>query len=188
MPDDQEAEAMPNLAEQLKHGAGQAWESLSEGWRELGARASGALTRFWSGADTDLAAQPGASPGKTRPDPSHDERWPPPARWSFMAVDVYAAAEQLTVRIEAPGMKRDDFRIEMPSPEVLSVSGTKRYDREFDHGNYRLVQCAYGSFRRDIHLPTAVDVDKARANYEDGVLRIELPKRDGRGRRIELRG
>ena len=38
---------MTKLAEQLKQGADQAWESLSEGWRELSARASGALTRFW---------------------------------------------------------------------------------------------------------------------------------------------
>ncbi len=37
---------MPKLAEQLKQGADQAWGSLSEGWRELSARASGALTRF----------------------------------------------------------------------------------------------------------------------------------------------
>ncbi len=38
---------MTKLAEQLKQGADQAWESLSEGWRELSSRASGAMTRFW---------------------------------------------------------------------------------------------------------------------------------------------
>lgn len=105
-----------------------------------------------------------------------------------MAADVYAAVDRLIVRIEAPGKAREDFRIEMSSPEMLSVSGHKRYDREFEGDSYRLVQCAYGTFRRDIHLPAPVEVDRSKATYEAGVPRIELPKREiARHRRVEVR-
>lgn len=176
---------MTKLAEQLKHGAGQAWESLAEGWRELGARASSALTRFWPGAEGPPPANAGGEP--TAWDRVDDHR-SSPARWSFMAVDVYASHDRLLVRIEAPGMAREDFRIEMSSPELLSVSGHKRFERAYATSSHALVQSAYGSFRRDIPLPVPVDVERAKASYEAGVLRIDLPRRDlTPSRRIEVR-
>jgi HSP20 family protein len=176
---------MTKVAEQLKHGAGQAWESLTEGWRELGARASGALTRFWNDADDAPSTKAeGAAPGRAG-GPDH---WLPPTRWSFMAVDVYGAHDKLVVRIEAPGMAQADFQIEMNSPEMLSVLGRKRYAPERASSSYALVQCAYGTFRRDIQLPVPVDVERAKATYEAGVLRIELPRREPASqRRIEVR-
>ncbi|MFG6415827.1 Hsp20/alpha crystallin family protein [Roseateles sp. DC23W] len=176
---------MTNLAEQLKHGAGQAWESLSEGWRELGARASGALTRFWPGGDDPPLAN---ASGETPAAQAHEDRWLPPSRWAFMAVDVFVSTDRLLVRIEAPGMDQDDFQIEMSSPELLSVLGRKRHDKEHASSVYALVQCAYGTFRRDIRLPVPVDVERAKATYEAGVLRIELSRPDARpSRRIEVR-
>lgn len=176
---------MTKLAEQLKLGAGQAWESLAEGWRELGARASGALTRFWPGAGD---APPANADAPAAASDRVDERWPAPARWSFMAADVYASNDKVLVRIEAPGMVREDFRIEMSSPELLSVAGHKRFEREYAGSGYALVQSAFGSFRRDIRLPVPVEVDRAKATYEAGVLRIELPRRDiAPSRRIEVR-
>lgn len=176
---------MTHLAEQLKHGAGQAWESLTEGWRELGSRAGNALTRFWNdGGDAQPANAEGGRPNVV----GGSDRWLPPARWAFMAVDVYGTHDKLVVRIEAPGMAREDFQIEMSSPEMLSVLGRKRYDREHADSSYALVQCAYGTFRRDIQLPVPVDVERAQASYEAGVLRIELPRRElASPRRIEVR-
>lgn len=175
---------MTKLAEQLKHGAGQAWGSLAEGWRELGARASGALTRFWaddvkpSTAGTDKPASSSAG-----------DLGLPPSRWAFLAVDVYGAHDKLVVRIEAPGMTREDFQIEMSDPEMLSVLGRKRYDPERANCSYALQQCAYGTFRRDIELPVPVNVERAKATYEAGVLRIELPRQQlASHRRIEVRG
>ncbi|MBI3347350.1 MAG: Hsp20/alpha crystallin family protein [Burkholderiales bacterium] len=176
---------MTKLAEQLKHGAGQAWESLAEGWRELGARASGALTRFWPGVDGPPSANAGSDP--TAWDDAGDHR-PSSARWSFMAVDVYASRDRVLVRIEAPGMTREDFRIEMSSPELLSIAGHKRFERAYATSSYALVQSAYGSFRRDIQLPVPVDVERAKASYEAGVLRVDLPRREPTpNRRIEVR-
>jgi HSP20 family protein len=56
------------------------------------------------------------------------------------------------------------------------VSGEKRFEREDSAGRYRVLQCAYGSFRRVVALPAPVLADKAKASYKNGVLRVELPK------------
>lgn len=166
---------MTKLAEQIKLGADQAWESLSEGWRELSTRASGALTRFWPAPQrtTDSTAEPPrAGPRMT---------W-----WAFLAADVFESPDKVIVRIEAPGMQREDFNVAL-NGNVLSVSGEKRIDRDITEGHWRVVQSAYGNFRRDVPLPTRVQVDKTKASYRDGVLRIELPKSDeARPRRIAI--
>ncbi|QDL37846.1 Hsp20/alpha crystallin family protein [Rhodoferax sediminis] len=168
---------MTKLAEQLKQGADQAWESLSEGWRELSARASGALTRFWpTSADPLPTSQPTAPEGFM----------PRQTGWAFMAADVFDDADKVIVRIEAPGMRREDIHVEL-NGDMLTVWGEKRIDREATEGRWRAVQCAYGSFRRDVALPVSVKADKTQASYRDGVLRIQLPKSDAaRARRIEV--
>lgn len=171
---------MTKLAEQFKQGADQAWESLAEGWRELSARASGALTRFWP-------AQP--APDNATPPIVADVRDHSPASfggWAFMAADVFDDDDTVIVRIEAPGLRREDFNIELHG-DTLSVWGEKRSDREIRQGRYSVVQCAYGSFRREVVLPAAVQADKTKAHYRDGVLCIELPKTDAaRTRRITV--
>ncbi len=164
---------MTKLAEQLKQGADQAWESLSEGWRAISSRASGALTRF--------VPVPGSGATSLR-----DEDPVPFGRWAFMAADVLDRDDKLIVRIEAPGMRREDFNVEMRG-DVLSVWGEKQFDKEVGSGRYRVVQCAYGSFRRDVALPARVKHDNTRATYRDGVLRIELTKsEEARVRRIAV--
>lgn len=164
---------MTKLAEQLKQGAGHAWESLSEGWRELSARASGALTRFVPSTPSDKGGADAGALGRR-------------SRWGLMAADVLDTGNQLIVRLEAPGMRREDFTIEVHG-DILTVRGEKRLDHESSEGGYRVVQCAYGSFRRDVSLPVAVNVDQTKASYRDGVLRIEMPKVErSRTRRIAV--
>ena len=105
---------MTKLAEQLKQGADQAWESLSEGWRELSARASGALTRFWP-APTNTAG-----PSVPRAHATRQDSMPRMTGWALMAADVFDDADKVIVRIEAPGMRRDDFNVEL-NGDVLTV-------------------------------------------------------------------
>jgi HSP20 family protein len=161
---------MNKLAEQLRQGAGHAWESLSDGWRELSARAGGALTRFL--------------PVSGAADTSHNDHAErrPWSGWALMAADVYDDDDKVVVRIEAPGLRREDFNIEMEG-NVLTVRGEKRLDSEVGTGRYRLVQTAYGSFRRDVLLPSLVRADTTLATYRDGVLRIEMVKTEGSRRR-----
>lgn len=171
---------MTKLTEQLKQGADQAWESLSEGWRELSARASGALTRFWPTPADSVGGPASSAPASPR------DALPRLTNWAFLAADVFDDANKVIVRIEAPGMRREDFNVELKG-DVLTVWGEKRIDREATEGRWRVVQCAYGSFRRDVALPVSVKADQTQASYRDGVLRIELPKSDAaRARRIAV--
>ena len=71
---------------------------------------------------------------------------------------------------------------------MLTVWGEKRIDREATEGRWRSVQSAYRLFRRDVALPVSVKVDKTKANYRDGVLRVELPKsEEARARRVAVK-
>lgn len=167
---------MSTLTEQVRQGAEQAWASLSEGWRELCTRASGALTRF----RRDDAAAAGESAAAF-------DRFGS-AEWGLMAADIRLDDDRVVVRLEAPGMRREDLHIDADR-DRLCVWGEKRVDSETRDGDYHLVQCAYGSFRRDLVLPQPVDADRATASYRDGVLRIEIPRLEqGRGQRIVVRG
>ena len=167
---------MTKLAEPLKQGA-DVWESLSEGWRELSARASGALTRFWPRPSGPSVPSAPAAP---------QDSLPRLTGWAFMAVDVFDDADKVVVRIEAHGMRREDFNIEL-NRDVLTVWGEKRIDREATEGRWRVAQCAYGTFRRDVALPMSVNADNTKASYRDGVLRIELYKSDeARARRVAV--
>ncbi len=165
---------MNTLTEQVRQGAEQVWASLSDGWRALRSRASGALTSFRRDGPREANASA-----------VHD--WGS-LDWGLMAADIGVDGDRIVVRLEAPGMSREDMHIEIDQ-DRLCVWGEKRFDSETRERDYHLVQCAYGSFRRDLVLPEPVDADRAQASYRDGVLRIEIPRlKRGHGRRIEVHG
>jgi HSP20 family protein len=155
-----------NLTQTLKQGAEHALETMAEGWRELRSRAGGALTRFRSVEGSK--------------DERGSDEFPSIARWSYLAADVIEEDDEVVVRLEAPGMRREDFQVELREA-VLSVRGEKRIDRESKRSGYRVVECAYGAFRREVPLPVPVLADKVTASYRDGVLRVVLPKAEGAG-------
>jgi HSP20 family protein len=108
--------------------------------------------------------------------------------WGLLAADIRVDDDRVVVRLEAPGMTRDDPHIDVEG-DRLSVWGEKRFDGEAHDGDYHLVQCAYGSFHRNLTLPKPVDAERATASYRDGVLRIEMPSLEWRrGRRIPVQG
>lgn len=94
-------------------------------------------------------------------------------RWSMLGGEVFEDDKRLVVRLEVPGMVKDDFDLQVLE-DALVVRGEKRF--ESSEGRWRVLQCAYGSFRRVVPLPTAVLADQARASYRNGALKIELPK------------
>ena len=79
------------------------------------------------------------------------------------------------MRLEAPGMSRSDFKIELRG-ETLAIQGEKRIEREFQGEGHYSIQSSYGSFSRVVPLPESVNAEKAQATYRDGVLRVVLPK------------
>ncbi|MDH4558124.1 Hsp20/alpha crystallin family protein [Pseudomonas sp. BN417] len=165
---------MDKLAE-IKHGLEETWHSLGEGWRQLRDRASEALTRF--------------TPINRSRNSLKDSALPPPlaSNWGLLAGDLYEDGEQIVVRLEVPGMLKEDLDLEVRG-DALIIRGEKRIEQEQGNGLYRVRQCTFGSFRRSFQLPTPVIAEKARARCSNGVLRVELPKEERvRGRRIEVR-
>lgn len=151
--------------EELKQGFASFWDSVAEGWQHLRQTASSALTGFRPSAQTNL-------PSKSEVD---DTFYLPSIGWSMLGGDLFEDEKRVIVRLEVPGMDKNDLDVEVEGG-VLIVRGEKRFQREESEGRYRTLQCAYGSFRRAVPLPAAVVSDQANATYRDGVLRIELPK------------
>ena len=163
--------------DEIKQGVSSFWDSVAEGWHRLRESAASAVTGFKAGADAGL-------PSKSEVD---DEFYLPSQGWSMLGGDVFEDDKRVVVRVEVPGMDKKDLDIEVQD-DVLVVRGEKRFERESSEGRYRVLQCAYGSFRRVVPLPTPVLADKATAKYKDGVLRVELPKvNTGKPRKLTVK-
>ena len=151
----------------IRQGFGSLWDSVAEGWDRLRQGAAGALTRFRPGDKSNLPASADVDDAPFLPGPS----------WAMLGGDVFEDDRRVVVRLEAPGMERDDFDVQVVG-DALVVRGEKKFERESTEGRWRVLQCAYGSFHRSVPLPAAVRADEAKASYRNGVLRVELPKRE----------
>lgn len=92
---------------------------------------------------------------------------------SVPAVNISETDEKFNVSVAAPGMKKDDFKIDLEG-DVLTISAEKEETNEDKRFNRR--EYNYSSFYRSFTLPQDVKIDEIEAKYEDGVLNIELPK------------
>ena len=148
-----------------------AWENLSDGWRELVSRSSGSLTHFSRNKDEE------------QKDDSSLAAFP---RWSLLAGEVEETEKDIVVRVEVPGMEKEDCHITIEG-NTLYLSGEKRFERETHDSTYHVMERAYGAFQRSIPLPQNVDIDQAEASYKNGVLMVRLPKAGGeKGRSVPV--
>src|SRR5437762_8432045 len=92
------------------------------------------------------------------------------------AVDVYEDEHQVTLKIEVPGIEEKDIDVRIEN-NTLTVHGERKFEKEEKEENYRRVERQYGSFTRTFASPTTVDAEKVQANYDKGVLRIQLAKK-----------
>lgn len=141
------------------------WDNLSEGWRHLRESASNALTRF----------KPGETTGLPPPAEVDDAFYLPWRGWAMLESDIFEDDTRVVVRLELPGMEKEEIKLEMLEGGLL-VTGEKRFESETSEGRWRVLQRAYGSFRRLVPLPVRVKPQLANATYRNGVLRVELPK------------
>ncbi|MBN2587044.1 MAG: Hsp20/alpha crystallin family protein [Candidatus Fermentibacteraceae bacterium] len=103
-------------------------------------------------------------------------------------VDITEDADTITVRTEIPGMAREDIEIDVANG-ILSIKGEKKEEKEEKNKTWHRREVRYGSFSRSFTLPTDVKSDEARASYENGVLKIVLPKEEkALHRKIEIEG
>jgi HSP20 family protein len=136
-----------------------AWDLLSEGWRELLTRSSGALTYFdTTPINPDRAAAPRNFP-----------------HWSILAGETWETAHSVIIRIEVPGMRKNDLDISIHA-NVIVIRGVKRSEGEHEGRRYSLMERAYGTFERTIPVPHEIDRDRAEVTYQDGVLTVVMPK------------
>ena len=91
------------------------------------------------------------------------------------AADIYETHDNLVVTSDLPGVapKELDVRVEN---NVLRIRGERRFERTVENENFHRVERLNGCFERSFALPTSVDADKVQATFQDGVLRICLPK------------
>ena len=95
--------------------------------------------------------------------------WAPP-------VDVAEDNGRIMVKVEAPGVDEKDLKIHFEDG-LLTISGERQFERKDDR-NYHRIERAYGSFTRTFTLPRSVDAAGITANYVNGVLEIEIPKKE----------
>ncbi|MGD0214756.1 MAG: Hsp20/alpha crystallin family protein [Terriglobales bacterium] len=92
-------------------------------------------------------------------------------------VDVYEDEHSVTLKIEVPGIDEKDIDVRIEN-NTLTVHGERKFEKEEKEENYRRVERQYGSFTRTFTLPTTVDQESVQADYEKGVLKIKLAKKE----------
>jgi len=93
---------------------------------------------------------------------------------SIPSVNSVENNESFEIDLAVPGMKKDDFTIEL-NDKVLVISSENTNSVEND--NMRLNEFNYSSFQRSFRVPESVEIDKIKANYKNGILKIKLPKK-----------
>jgi HSP20 family protein len=91
------------------------------------------------------------------------------------SVNVKESNNHFTVTLAAPGLKKNDFKIEVDG-NILTVSSETEKEVEEKDENYTRKEFSYSSFSRSLSLPDDVNKDKVEATYQDGILKIELPR------------
>lgn len=91
------------------------------------------------------------------------------------SVDMYQTENEIVVKASLPGMKADDIQISVVG-DVLTLRGETKAEEEIKEVSYHIRERRSGSFARSMPLPSAVQADKARAEFENGVLTLTLPK------------
>ena len=101
------------------------------------------------------------------------------------AVDVLEENERIIVKVEAPGVEEKDLRVTFEDG-LLTIAGERQFERKDDR-NYHRIERAYGTFTRTFTLPRSVDGTKITASYRNGVLEVEIPKKEeSRPKQIQI--
>ena len=91
------------------------------------------------------------------------------------AIDMYQNEDDLIVKAVMPGLTKEDVDITV-TEDVLTLRGEFKSNEDDAGANYHLREQRYGVFERSLRLPTDVEIDKAKAEFENGILTITLPK------------
>ena len=99
-----------------------------------------------------------------------DQAWSP-------SVDIIEKPDQWIFKAELPEVKLEDIAVTVEDG-ILSIKGERKFEEEVEEGNYTRIERSYGSFERRFSLPSGVSEDDVRADYRNGVLTLNVPKKE----------
>src|SRR5438445_13542052 len=93
------------------------------------------------------------------------------------AVDIYETENELVVKADLPDVNPQDLDIRVEN-NILTIRGERKFENKVNEENYLRVERAYGSFSRSFSLANSVKSEAIKADYQNGVLTLSLPKRE----------
>ena len=121
-------------------------------------------------AGVDASAEPGISRSSWHP-----------------SVDIFENKDSIVLEAELPGLSPENVDISIDN-NVLTLHGERKFEKKDEGDNFHRVERSYGSFTRSFTLPPTVSSENVDANFENGVLRVQLSKKEeARPRRIEIK-
>jgi HSP20 family protein len=103
-------------------------------------------------------------------------------------IDVFEKGNHLVTRIDLPGMKKEDVKVEVTDSQ-LTISGERKSEAEEKKQDFYRCEREYGSFYRTVPLPEGVKVEDVKASFSDGVLEVSVPlpaKAEIKARKVEI--
>ena len=134
------------------------WDPFQElnWWNDRLGRLLGPETARTSRGDADQALTSG--------------NWLPP-------VDIVEGKDRIKLNVELPGFKENQVNLTVENG-MLTIKGERKFEKEDKEENYHRVERSYGTFVRSFTLPTSIDQNKIQADFADGILHVEMPKRE----------
>jgi HSP20 family protein len=108
--------------------------------------------------------------GFNRQEESNLTTWAP-------AVDILETEHELVVKADLPDVDPKDLDIRVEN-NILTIRGERKFEKQVNDGNYLRIERAYGSFARSFSLANTVNSEAIKANYQNGVLTLHIPKRE----------
>jgi HSP20 family protein len=96
---------------------------------------------------------------------------------SLPAVNILETEKGFEVEMAVPGMKKEDFKIEVDN-DIMTISSETKSDENVTEGTYTRREFTYSSFKRSFTLPETVNTESIDATYENGVLKLSIPKKE----------
>ena len=100
-------------------------------------------------------------------------------------VDTSETEQNYEIEVSLPGLKKDDIQVDFHDGR-LTITGERRFTDEKKSKKYHLIESQYGSFTRSFYLPDTINAEAIEADYDDGVLRIVVPKDVRRSTRQQI--
>jgi HSP20 family protein len=92
------------------------------------------------------------------------------------AVDIYETENELVIKADLPDINEKDLDVRVEN-NMLTIRGERKFEQKVNEDNYLRIERTYGSFSRSFSLPTTVNTESIQAEYKNGVLTVQLPKR-----------